>query len=200
VGNLRNLAGAEMRAVTDGLTGLPNRRAITSAMQRMVTQSLRADTTLAVLMCDVDHFKQVNDQYGHARGDEVLRSIGTVLGGSLRTIDFAGRYGGEEFLVVLSDADADSARGTAERIRAAVAAIRLPDFDRQITLSVGIAVLPGNGRDATTLLAAADQALYLAKDNGRDRVEVFPGGLPDLTVTQPGGSGVVHLRSQSRAT
>lgn len=197
VGNLRNLAGAEMRAVTDGLTGLPNRRAIATATQRMVTQSLRAGAGLAVLMCDVDHFKQVNDQYGHARGDEVLRSIGAVLAGTLRTIDFAGRYGGEEFLVILADADVEKARGTAERIRAAVA-IRLPDFDRQITMSVGVAIMPDNGRDAATLQVAADQALYAAKNNGRDRIEVFPDGVPDVTSASP--NGVVHFRSQSQAT
>ncbi|GAB7003025.1 hypothetical protein JCM18899A_04960 [Nocardioides sp. AN3] len=204
LGNLRNLAGAEMRAVTDGLTNLPNRRAISSAMQRMVAHSLRTGTGLAVLMCDVDHFKQVNDQHGHARGDDVLRSIGSVLAGALRTIDFAGRYGGEEFLVVLADADAEQARGTAERIRAAVSAIRLPDFDRQITLSVGIAVLPDNGRDAKSLQAAADHALYAAKNNGRDRIEVAPEGHPDrlapVTGNQPLGREVVRFRSQSRTT
>lgn len=173
IANLRNLAGAELRAVTDGLTGLPNRWAIANAVQRMVVQSLRAGSPLAVLMCDVDHFKRINDEYGHGRGDEVLRGIGAVLTGALRPIDFAGRYGGEEFLVVLPDADEMEARVVAERIRVAVSSIRLPDFDHRITLSVGIAVLPEDGKDAATLQTAADRALYAAKDAGRDRVEVF---------------------------
>jgi diguanylate cyclase (GGDEF)-like protein len=183
IGNLRNLAGAEMRAVTDGLTGLPNRWAIANAVQRMVVQSLRAGSPLAVMMCDVDHFKRINDEYGHGRGDEVLRGIGSVLTGALRTIDFAGRYGGEEFLVVLPETDENEARVVAERIRLAVAAIRLPDFEHRITLSVGIAVLPEDGKDAATLQAAADRALYVAKDAGRDRVEVYTKEL-----TLPGGS------------
>lgn len=203
IGNLRNLAGAEMRALTDGLTGLPNRRAITNAVQRLVARSLRAASPLVVLMCDIDHFKVVNDRFGHGRGDDVLKAVGAVLGEALRPADFAGRYGGEEFLVVLPDTGLDPARTIAERIRAAVAAIQLPGLEHRVTLSVGIAVLPDHGQDAASLQSAADRALYAAKNAGRDRVEVFAPDLPPApsatgspAAVSDHESSVIRLRSQ----
>jgi diguanylate cyclase (GGDEF)-like protein len=200
IGNLRNLAGAEMRALTDGLTGLPNRRAITNAVQRLVARSLRAHSALAVLMCDIDHFKAVNDQYGHGRGDDVLKAVGAVLAEALRPADFAGRYGGEEFLVVLPDTRLEPATAIAERIRAAVAAIQLPGLEHRVTLSVGVAVMPDHGQDAASLESAADRALYAAKNGGRDRVEVFAPHLPPPPSTDPAAvadeeSSVIRLRS-----
>lgn len=201
IGNLRNLAGAEMRALTDGLTGLPNRRAITTAGQRLVARSLRAGSPLAVLMCDIDHFKLVNDRYGHGRGDDVLKAVGAALGDVLRPADFAGRYGGEEFVVVLPDTPLEPARAIAERIRGAVAAIQLPGLEHRVTLSVGIAVLPDHGQDAAALQSAADRALYAAKNAGRDRVEVFAPDLPPppspvSTPVVDHESSVIRLRSQ----
>ena len=171
IGNLRNLAIAEMRAATDGLTGLPNRRAIQDTIRRMIAQASRTMTPLAALMCDLDHFKQVNDRYGHGRGDDLLAAVGAALSSSIRASDFAGRFGGEEFIVLLPETDVPGALALAEKVRAAVAAIRVPGVDSTISLSVGVAVFPDHALDSDTLEQAADRALYTAKNAGRDRVE-----------------------------
>jgi diguanylate cyclase (GGDEF)-like protein len=173
MGNLRNLAIAELRAATDGLTGLPNRRAIQDTIRRMVAQSSRTMTPLAALMCDLDHFKQINDQYGHGRGDDVLAAVGAALSSSIRASDFAGRYGGEEFIVLLPEADGEGALALGEKIRSAIAALRIPTIEQPITMSIGIAVFPEHALDSETLEQAADRALYAAKNAGRDRVELF---------------------------
>jgi diguanylate cyclase (GGDEF)-like protein len=173
IGNLRNLAIAELRAETDGLTGLPNKRAIQDTIRRMVAQSMRTNSPLAALMCDLDHFKHINDQYGHGRGDDVLAAVGAAITGSIRVSDFAGRYGGEEFIVLLPDTDGPGALALAEKIRHAVATIRVPTIERDIAISVGIAVLPDHALDSDALERAADRALYSAKNAGRDRVEIF---------------------------
>lgn len=173
IGNLRNLALAELHAATDGLTGLPNRRAIEDTIRRMVAQTSRTMTPLAVLMCDLDHFKQINDQYGHGRGDDVLAAAAAALTASIRSSDFAGRYGGEEFMVLLPGTDAPGAVTIAEKLRASIAAIRVPGIERPITISIGIAVMPSHALDAESLQRDADRALYTAKNAGRNRVEVF---------------------------
>ncbi|HEX3737696.1 MAG TPA: GGDEF domain-containing protein [Solirubrobacterales bacterium] len=169
--NLRNLAIAELRAATDPLTGLPNQRAIQDTLKRMVAQASRTISPLAALLVDLDHFKQINDVCGHDRGDEVLAAVGVALRSVLRDSDFAGRYGGEEFLMLLPDTDSVGAVRVAEAVRAAVGAISLPGIDRPITASVGVAVLPDHAGEATTLFRMADRALYAAKNAGRDRVE-----------------------------
>ena len=119
--NLRNLAVAEIRAATDGLTGLPNKRAVTDAMKRLFAQASTTTSPLALLLIDLDHFKQINDQCGHPVGDQVLASVGAVLRSVLRARDFAGRNGGEEFAVLLPDTEIPAALEIAERIRAAIA-------------------------------------------------------------------------------
>ena len=172
LGNLRNLAIAELRAATDALTGLPNRRAVQENLKRMVAQASRTVAPLAGLMLDLDHFKQINDQYGHGRGDEVLAAVGTALQATMRDADFAGRYGGEEFLVLLPATDEQGAIVMAERILAAVRATRVPTVEQPITISIGIAVLPDHARDADSLERSADRALYSAKRNGRNRYEL----------------------------
>jgi diguanylate cyclase (GGDEF)-like protein len=173
LGNLRNLAIAELRSATDALTGLPNRRAIDATLKRMVAQSSRSAAPLAALMCDLDHFKHINDQFGHGSGDDVLAAVGAALTDTLRAGDFVGRYGGEEFLVLLPASAADEAQKVAEKVRGAIADIRVPTVTTQITLSVGIAVLPDHANDAGSLERAADRALYAAKSAGRNRVEIF---------------------------
>jgi diguanylate cyclase (GGDEF)-like protein len=168
--NLRNLAVAQLQAATDPLTGLPNRRAVEETLRRMVAQSARNVAPLAALLLDLDHFKRINDVYGHDRGDEVLAATGVALRTVLRESDFVGRYGGEEFLLLLPATDKQSALDVAEKLRAAITAIRATEVD-QITASIGIAVLPDDGGDAVTLFRSADRALYRAKSNGRNRVE-----------------------------
>ena len=127
--NLRNLAIAEIRAATDGLTGLPNKRAVTDTLKRMFAQAATTRSPLALLLLDLDHFKQVNDQHGHPVGDQVLANVGAALRGVLRNRDFAGRNGGEEFAILLPDTEIAAALEIAERVRAAIAEISLPGID-----------------------------------------------------------------------
>ena len=177
--NLRNLAVARTQAATDALTGLPNKRTAADTLKRMVAQARRADSSLAVLSIDLDHFKAINDGYGHGRGDEVLAAVGVALHSAVRANDFPARTGGEEFLVVLADATLASAVACADRIQAALRTIPVRAGESAITASVGIAVLGEHAEDALGLEQAADRAMYVAKGNGRDRVEVAePDPLP----------------------
>ncbi len=170
--NLRNLAVAEIGAATDGLTGLPNKRAVTDALKRTFAQATMTSAPLGLVMLDLDHFKQVNDQHGHAAGDQVLAGVGAALRGVLRARDFAGRNGGEEFSVLLPDTEIDAALEIAERIRAAIAEITVPGTDVPVTASLGVAGFPGHGSTLERLERLADAALYVAKRQGRNRVEL----------------------------
>ena len=170
--NLRNLALTEFRASTDALTGLPNRRAADDTLKRMVAQANRSLSPLTALMLDLDHFKQINDLFGHGKGDEVLAAVGAALRDCVRASDFAGRYGGEEFLVLLPDTTATSALHVAEKMRTTIAALTIPGVERAITASLGLADLLEHAGSAAGLLHQADQALYAAKAAGRDRTVV----------------------------
>ena len=169
--NLRNLAVAETRAATDALTGLANKRAVEDTLKRMTAQAGRLKAPLSCLLLDLDRFKEVNDRYGHAAGDEVLAAVGDVLTTALRGSDFVGRYGGEELVVLLPDTDREGAVRVAEKLRASIEAIEPPaQVERLITASIGVAVLPDDALDAESLLRMADRALYAAKADGRNRV------------------------------
>jgi diguanylate cyclase (GGDEF)-like protein len=170
--NLRNLAIAQLQAATDGLTGLPNRRAVQDTLKRMAAQSARTVSPLAALLLDLDHFKNINDTLGHDSGDEALAAVGVALRNAVRDSDFVGRYGGEEFLLLLPSTDKDAALEVAESVRQAIARIHMPNVDR-VTASIGVAVLPDDAGDAPTLLRSADRALYSAKKNGRNRIEAI---------------------------
>ena len=170
--NLRNLAVAEIRAATDGLTGLPNKRAVTDAMKRMFAQASMTVSPLGLLLLDLDHFKQINDQGGHPVGDQVLASVGAVLRSVLRARDFAGRNGGEEFAILLPDTEVPAALEIAERVRAAVAEISLAGADVSVTASIGVVGFPDHATSLDRLEWLADAALYLAKRQGRNRVEL----------------------------
>jgi diguanylate cyclase (GGDEF)-like protein len=170
--NLRNLALAEARAATDALTGLPNRRAVQDALKRMMAQAGRTLSPMAALLLDLDQFKQINDTYGHDRGDAVLAAVGEVLAGTLRTSDFVGRNGGEEFIALLPDTGPEGALEAAEKLRVAISRVSLAGIDRAITTSVGAAVYPTTAADAESLLRLADRALYAAKAGGRNRAEL----------------------------
>jgi diguanylate cyclase (GGDEF)-like protein len=176
--NLRNLALSQARALTDGLTGLPNRRAIEDTLKRMVSHTDRSGSCMAVVLFDLDHFKQINDLYGHEKGDEVLSSVGVTVTSTVRSSDFAGRHGGEEFILLLPDTTAESAVITAEKLRRAIASIDVPGVPRAITASFGIAAMPADGAEPSALLRTADRALYLAKANGRNRVETLTANAP----------------------
>ena len=177
--NLRNLALSETRALTDGLTGLPNRRAIEDTLKRMAAYADRAGSPLGIFLFDLDHFKQINDLYGHEKGDEVLAAVGVVLSASCRASDFGGRFGGEEFVVLLPDTDRGGAAEIAERVRVAVSALEIAGVSRPITASFGAASIPEDASEPTLLLRGADRALYLAKSRGRNRVETLSSTDPE---------------------
>jgi diguanylate cyclase (GGDEF)-like protein len=181
--NLRDLALAELRASTDALTALPNQRTVKDTVKRMAAHTSRTLSPLSAIMFDLDHFKQINDSYGHGRGDDVLAAVGAVLAETIRASDFVGRNGGEEFIVLLPDTDAAAALIVAEKIRATIAGMSVSGVDRAITASLGIATIPQHAADGDQLVRAADRALYLAKTNGRDRVETAAGtpGTPERT-------------------
>jgi diguanylate cyclase (GGDEF)-like protein len=195
--NLRNLAIAEIRAATDGLTGLPNQRAVADALKRMFAQATTTGSPLALLFLDLDHFKQINDQRGHAVGDQVLANVGAVLRSVLRNRDFAGRNGGEEFVVLLPDTEIPSALQIAERVRAAIAAISLPGGDVSVTTSIGVSGFPDHANALDRLERLADAALYLAKRLGRNRIELAepmainaPAGLPEPSASDFGPTSI----------
>jgi diguanylate cyclase (GGDEF)-like protein len=181
--NLRNLASAELRALTDSLTGLANKRAVQDTTNRMAAYASRSVSPLSAIAVDLDHFKQINDSYGHASGDAVLGAAGTALMNAVRASDFVGRNGGEEFIVLLPDTATESSVVVAERIRKAMAAIRVPGVDREITASIGIATIPEHAGDSDELIRSADQALYAAKANGRNRIEVAEPRRNEATVS-----------------
>ena len=170
LGNLRNLALAESRALTDALTGLPNSRAAHDSLKRMAAQASRTLSPLSVIMVDLDHFKQINDTLGHEKGDEALAAAGDALGSSVRASDFVGRYGGEEFLVLLPNTDQSGALELAEKLRLAISQLRIPGTERNLTTSCGVATYPDDAHEPEQLLRLADRALYAAKSAGRNRV------------------------------
>jgi diguanylate cyclase (GGDEF)-like protein len=160
------------QAMIDSLTGLFNRAHFEQRLEAEVSLARRAGTNLSCLMIDVDHFKNVNDQFGHSAGDLVLRSLAQVLKDSCRTEDIAHRLGGEEFVALLPNTAAANATILAERLRQALANMRVTFRGTviQTTCSIGVADLTTSGEDG--ILHAADQALYRAKNNGRNQVQV----------------------------
>lgn len=160
-------------SLTDGLTGLDNRRQLMQTLDAEVERSRRHGHSFAVVMLDVDHFKNYNDTHGHLAGDEVLTRVGGLLRECTRGVDCSARYGGEEFVLVLPETGVDRAVEVAERIRARLAK---EGFNNgRITLSAGVAQFPKDGETPETVLSSADSALYRAKGEGRDRVVLADG-------------------------
>lgn len=163
----------EELATRDPLTGLFNRREMSKVLEEELERARRYQRPMALLWIDFDHFKDVNDTFGHAAGDSVLRSISRLLIDSVRSVDSIGRFGGEEFVIVLPEMDLEEARDTAERLRRRVEEEPQPLGNGQtvpLTISIGVAVYPDHGQSTSTLCAAADKAMYLAKDRGRNCV------------------------------
>jgi diguanylate cyclase (GGDEF)-like protein len=169
------LAALRVEATHDPLTGLWNRTVILEIVQRELARAQRQETSLAVSMADLDHFKRINDTYGHLAGDAVLREVTRRLRASIRPYDEIGRYGGEEFLVVAPGCDARGALRQAERLRARIGREAMDVFEGTIpvTISLGVAVTR-QAKEADSLLRAADAALYRAKNRGRNHVELAP--------------------------
>lgn len=164
------LAEVQRLARVDELTGLPNRRTFDETMAREVARAARSGDPLSLVLLDVDHFKNINDAYGHSRGDEALRVVGRALAESARQqLDLAARYGGEEFALVLPGCPAAAAAMVAEEVRAAIAS---SCEDLRLTVSAGVAVYGANAVTAEGLTVAADEALYQSKRSGRDQVTV----------------------------
>jgi diguanylate cyclase (GGDEF)-like protein len=163
----------KQQATHDALTGVFNRGAINEMLQSELARAQRSERALGVIMVDVDNFKQVNDSQGHLAGDHALRAVAARLRSGLRGYDHIGRFGGEEFLIVLGEANFKSASETAERLRLAVSAEPVPCGDRRVTvtISAGVAVVEQTAAiNLDQIIAAADEALYEAKRHGRNRV------------------------------
>ncbi len=163
----------ERLAEFDSLTGLYNRRAILGWLDRQIKHGRRYDEEFSLLMLDIDHFKKVNDRYGHLIGDDVLQELATLVRREIRDTDIAGRYGGEEFIIILPRAGLASALNVAERIRRAIEAEEMKDSRGNvfhITVSQGLSCYRP-GEDVYSLISRADAALYKAKESGRNRVE-----------------------------
>jgi diguanylate cyclase (GGDEF)-like protein len=169
--NAQLVAEVERLATTDSLTGLANRRVLEETLLRETGRAERSGAPLSVLVVDADHFKAVNDTYGHQTGDDVLRHVAAVLRRESRAGDLAARYGGEEFVVVLPECSLEEALAAAERLRRAMPEGAPVAF----TVSIGVATAPQHAADAEGLVARADAALYRAKRGGRNRV-VAAGG------------------------
>ncbi|MEU7826653.1 diguanylate cyclase [Catellatospora sp. NPDC049133] len=163
-------------ATTDPLTGLPNRRALRAGMARELDHARLRGAPFSLILLDLDHFKAVNDEYGHLAGDLVLREVGKILQGQVRSTDLAGRHGGEEFAVLLPDTGRDAALRTAERVRAALShtPIEFQGHTVRVTASLGVVTYPEDGLTGEELVRRADVALYAAKRAGRDRVHSPP--------------------------
>ena len=186
----------EVLATHDPLTGLWNRRAIFEILKREIARSQRQGTPLAVILADVDRFKEINDTYGHLAGDQVLGEIARKMAARLRAYDSIGRFGGEEFMIVSPECHMAAPQTLAERIRASIEAdpVRLGDRDLGVTVSLGVAVGGPGGADLRDkLLRAADAALYRAKQEGRNRVLLAepvgvaqsPSGAPAARLQEP---------------
>jgi diguanylate cyclase (GGDEF)-like protein len=171
--NLR--AKLEGQSIRDGLTGLFNRHFMEIALERELHRAQRQQTPVALMMIDVDHFKRLNDTFGHEAGDVVLREVTDCFRRTLRDEDVICRYGGEEFVVIMPDADEETAARRGEMVREAVSNVRLHfrgELLGSVTISVGIAMYPESGQEAGDLIRLADGALYRAKRGGRNRVEL----------------------------
>ena len=159
-------------ALTDGLTGLYNRRHATKRLEEEIARARRNNKGLCVAMCDVDHFKAINDEFGHSSGDRVLQQIANSLTEYVRRNDIVARWGGEEFLVIFSEIKLTAARIVAERLRGRLAnTAQVEGGPESISVSIGLSML-GPDVTADALIEQADQALYRAKARGRNRVEV----------------------------
>ena len=165
-------------AIHDQLTGLLNLREFRSRLDLEIERARRHERHIGVLMIDIDHFKSINDRFGHPAGDMVIKGIADRIRSTVRPNDVSARYGGEEFIVVLAESDASGTSNMAERLCERVRATPFKlssSTETAVTVSIGAAVFPADAATAEGLIEAADQALYAAKAAGRDRVTTFSG-------------------------
>ena len=173
--NLKLRETLRIQSIRDALTGLFNRRYMEESLAREIPRAMRKNTPVGIIMLDIDHFRDFNNTYGHEAGNVVLREIGAQLQTQIRGEDITCRYGGEEFILILPEANQEVTLQRAERIREAIKSIRV-EYHRQplgvITVSLGVAIFPEHSSTVEGILEKADEALYIAKHNGRDRVEI----------------------------
>lgn len=183
----------------DDLTGLFNMRSLYQKLDHELDRAHRYERQVAVIMMDMDYFKSVNDNHDHLFGSFVLAEIGKIIKDNIRKVDFAARYGGDEFLIVLTEINPDGAKTFAERLRKSIGDhdFRQGSFHKKLTTSLGLAVTGrgGSGLDARNLVREADRALYRAKENGRNRIEMTDLGADKELVTPEGKS---FRKGQSR--
>jgi diguanylate cyclase (GGDEF)-like protein len=175
VANLKLRETLRNQSIRDALTGLFNRRYLEETLERELSRARRTNASLGLIMMDLDHFKHFNDTFGHEAGDVLLREVGRLLQETVRGGDVACRYGGEEFVVILPEASAETTRLRAERLRESIKHLYVTQRGQSIgsvTASIGVGTFPQNGTTGDALVKAADTALYLAKGTGRDRVTV----------------------------
>lgn len=174
IGLRRALLYKKVQSLTiiDSLTGVYCRRHFLERFSEELRRSKRNKLHLTFFMIDIDNFKQFNDHYGHLVGDAILRQVSKIINEAVRQIDFIGRYGGEEFSIILTETDKEQANFAAERIRQACAsaAIRVYDEELRVTVSIGVSTFPDNAGNIQDLIDLADQALYLAKETGKNKV------------------------------
>ncbi|MBV8207833.1 MAG: sensor domain-containing diguanylate cyclase [Acidobacteria bacterium] len=168
--NARHFERARNLANVDGLTGIYNRRYFEQRILEELERSQRYNGNLALLMIDIDHFKKLNDEFGHLLGDEALRRVSNIFEQHLRKLDVVCRYGGEEFAILVPETAGARAVTVAEKLRRVVESWEFPGVPRPVTISIGVAEFPLNGRTRDELMKAADDALYAAKQRGRNRV------------------------------
>ena len=159
-------------SITDSLTEVSTRRHFLDRFSEEIRRSMRHKSNLTLLMLDLDHFKETNDTFGHLVGDAVLKEVAVILKSNLREIDIIGRYGGEEFAIVLAGTGKEEAHQAAERIRESIEATVFKAYDEVVstTVSIGVSVFPDKGVDVESLIEASDRALYKAKETGRNKV------------------------------
>ncbi|WP_245602602.1 PAS domain S-box protein [Gloeothece verrucosa] len=174
--NLQLRESLESQSIKDSLTGLYNRRYMEESLKREINLAQRKQHPVGLIMIDVDHFKQFNDNFGHKAGDLILHEVGNFLMANVRSGDIACRYGGEEFLLILPEASLSDSQQRAEQIRKGIKQLNFQQYNSaftSLTVSIGVACFPAHGKQGETLIQSADMALYQAKNQGRDRVVVF---------------------------
>jgi diguanylate cyclase (GGDEF)-like protein len=172
--NTQHIERVRQLAYIDGLTGIFNRRFFELRINEEMERAKRFNTPLGVIMVDIDHFKRLNDEFGHVLGDEVLRQVSSMFSQQLRKIDVVCRYGGEEFAIVLPETTADHALRVAEKLRNLIEHWQFPGVARPVTISAGAAIFPVHGSTRDALVHAADAGLYSAKQAGRNRAILAP--------------------------
>jgi len=168
--NARHFDRVRQLAYMDGVTGIFNRRYFEMRIAEEIARSTRHGLTFSVIMLDIDHFKQLNDEFGHLVGDEVLRQVAAILAQQLRKSDVVSRYGGEEFAIITPETAAEGAVAVSDKLRRVMESWQFPGVARPVTVSAGVAEFPSQGSTRDQLVQSADEALYVAKQTGRNRV------------------------------